>query len=287
MASLHEITVGQDIEFKRVLARAGFDGDVVLQIIKTPDLAVAMREAILAKLEEAAKPLSFVLSVEAQLARFKAANEAQGWGFGEEVFAKLAASAPEWPEGKLCVRSLRIRFGEGDTGVAQTFEAHASEIRRVFGAEKYWRWEHLRSAPSPYSGDTKELKRRFGDKPIERLRLLSGNETHKPVVEWVAIDLDTHRQRRSIEAVRDPKKSLADEMLVVTWMFPELIRAIDYDEIPGLFAAGYELNVPERDEVEWQSVPYVYFYCDSGQVGLNADWHGYGRSCDSVPSLRE
>ena len=50
--------------------------------------------------------------------------------------------------------------------------------------------------------------------PVERLRLLNGNQTHKPVIEWVVADLDTHRNRKSITAVRD-SKSLADELLSV------------------------------------------------------------------------
>jgi len=54
-----------------------------------------------------------------------------------------------------------------------------------------------------------------------------------------------------------------------------------------MFAAGYELNVPEEDDEPWQNVPYVGFDSDDGQVRLNAYWHGPGSSSYSVPSLRE
>jgi len=66
-----------------------------------------------------------------------------------------------------------------------------------------------------------------------------------------------------------------------------LRNVIDYDEVPGMFAAGYELNVPEEDDEPWRHVPYVGFDSDDGQVRLNAYWHGPGSSSYSVPSLRE
>jgi hypothetical protein len=42
MASLHDITVGQDIELKRVLAKAGWDSEFVETLIRTPDMAADM-----------------------------------------------------------------------------------------------------------------------------------------------------------------------------------------------------------------------------------------------------
>ncbi|TAK05032.1 hypothetical protein EPO33_03495 [Patescibacteria group bacterium] len=282
MASLFDLGVGEFDEFKRVIHKAGFSAELIRRVNGDPRLAAKMRETL-----EAPEVNAFILSVDEQLSRFKAASEAGGWGFGDEVFEKLAQSAPEWPEGALCVRSLRIRIGEGTPGVQKTFEAHASEIRRVFTSAKFWRWEHLRSAPSPYTGNDAKLQKRFGSDPVERLRLLAGNDSHKPVVEWVVLDLDAHRKRPSIERVRSKKSSPADEMLVVAWMFPEIVRAIDYDEVPGMFAAGYEINVPAEDEVDWQDVPYVSFDSGRERVLLSADWHSNGSSNYSVPALRE
>jgi hypothetical protein len=42
MASLHDVTVGQDIEFKRVLAKAGMNSDMLEAVIKRPELAEGM-----------------------------------------------------------------------------------------------------------------------------------------------------------------------------------------------------------------------------------------------------
>ncbi|OGM00321.1 hypothetical protein A2480_03505 [Candidatus Uhrbacteria bacterium RIFOXYC2_FULL_47_19] len=218
---------------------------------------------------------SYETSVELQLTALRRANDEEKWGLTEDDFARLASSAPTWPKGKSAYRSFRIRFGEGDEGVAKTFEAHYARIQHVFGEGRYWRWEHLHSGKVEYNG-----------KPVERLRLLNGNHTHKAVIEWVVVDLDTHRNRESITAVRG-SKSLADEILVIAWMFPDMIRAIDYDKLPGLFAAGYEVNVPEYGGEAWQNVVIVLFYRDDCQVDVSTSDHSDDSSDYSVPVFRE
>lgn len=208
----------------------------------------------------------FSLTVEETLNRLRKANEEQGWGITEEVFKHLAETAPALPEGRLSFRSLRIRFGNGQKGVEQTFEAHTARIKATFDP-KFWRWGYLRP-----------------DK--KHLRLLNGNETHTSTIEWCVIDLDANRKRQSITAVRGPD-SLADEGLVFTWLFPEYVRTIDYKGNPAFFLAGYELNVPECGGGPWRRVPIVSRGLGAGGVRLGADWHGHDYSDYSVPFRRE
>jgi hypothetical protein len=217
----------------------------------------------------------YEMSVDQQLTALRRANDEEKWGLTEDDFMRLTSTAPAWPRGKYAYRSFRIRFGEGAEGVAKTFEAHYERIQHVFGEGRYWRWELLRSGRVEYRGA-----------PVERLRLLSGNHTHHAVVEWIVADLDANRKRESITAVRD-SKSLADELLVIAWLFPDMIRAIDYDKLPGLFAAGYEVNVPENGGEAWQRVVLVGFLRDDRQVRVRADDRGDGYSDCSVPRLRE
>ena len=47
MASFHEITVGQQIEFSRVLSSAGFTKQDVERIIRNPSLAKVLHGALL------------------------------------------------------------------------------------------------------------------------------------------------------------------------------------------------------------------------------------------------
>ena len=224
------------------------------EVISHPKIIDVMLEAAWVYLED--NP--FEKSSSDLLAALHRANDEEGWGISKEAFDRLAITAPNWPRGKHAFLSFRIRFGEGSEGVALTFERHVARIKSVFGESGFWRWEHLHSGMMPYKGE-----------PVNRLRLLNGDHTHNPVIEWVIVDLGTHRKRDSVTAVRDVK-SLADELLVVAWMFPDMIRAIDYYKLPGLFAAGYESNVHECDGRAWQSVVVVSFHNGNRQVDVNA-----------------
>jgi hypothetical protein len=217
----------------------------------------------------------YEMTVEAQLTALRRANDEEKWGLTEADFERLTSTAPAWPQGKHAYRSFRIRFGEGDDGVAKTFEAHYARIQHVFGEGRYWRWELLRSGKVEYDG-----------KLVECLRLLNGNHTHKACVEWVIVDLDIHRKRESVTAVRD-SKSLADELLVIAWMFPDMIRAIDHDHLPGLFAAGYEVNIPDYDGEAWHFVLLVSFAPRQRLVGIAVNGRNNDNSSHSVPRLWE
>ena len=241
--------------------------------IRSPGNAALVADFLHQQVEFANKN-PFGLSAQEILKRLREAATKMGWQIGEDVYERLAKTAPAWPKGRLNFLSLRIRFGEGDEGVAKTFEVHADLIQQTFDP-KFWRWELLLSGEVPYQGED-----------VERLRLLAGNETHKPVIEWMTFDLDANRKRKSVAAVRGPK-SLADEGLAFTWLFPEYAAAIDYDKRPAYFLGGYELNVPGGGGEPWQSVPYVNRDTDTGRVRLNANWHGSGHSSYSVPAFGE
>ena len=192
----------------------------------------------------------------------------------DEVCERLEPTAPAWPKGKDAYRSLRIRFGEGHNGMIQTFEAHAAAIKRVHA--KFWRWDLLLSGEHPYQ-----------DKQVDRLRLLAGNETHHAVVEWVTIDdLSANRKRKDVTSVRG-SQSLADEGLVLAWLFPKRVDAIDYDKWSAWFCAGYELSVPGHDDGPWRRVPCVHRCLYDGATGLDAGWRSFDYSGCSVPPLRE
>jgi hypothetical protein len=239
--------------------------------IRSPDnaewLVAAINERI-RQAEEAATKNPFSQTVPELIARLWVENHLGNWGIPSETFIRLERTAPELPSGRDSYRSFRIRWGEGDEGVALTFERHAAAMKRVH--LKFWRWDLLLSGKHPYKGED-----------VERLRLLSGNASHKPVVEWVIIHLDANRTRKSVDAVRGPK-SLADEGLVVAWLFPKRVEAIDYDKNSAWLCGGYELNVPEYDG-SWRYVPCVDRRRDTGEVYLHARWHDDDNSDYSVP----
>lgn len=212
----------------------------------------------------------YEMTVEEQIASFRRANDEGGWGIGEEVFARLAATAPAWPKGKYAYRSFRIRFGEGTEGVTETFEKHFKRLNSV-------RPDQLESGAGS-------------------LRLLNGDATHKPCIEWVKADLNRQRKCDNVKADRGVE-SLADELLVLAWMFPDAFRSIDDDGPLGMFVAGYELNVQSnfvRREDFGQAWRHV-FTLESSQfpdhlvkmsvVEIQSSWSG--RANFSVPTLRK
>lgn len=269
MTSIFRAGYGEINEFVGHLSLAGMNLERLRLVNEDASLAAYMVRAFEEGICENAKKAitnPFALPAETLLERLRQANRTQGWGIKRKDIDALAQTAPALPEGRLAFLSLRIRFGEGQKGVEETANAHIAEILGVHGECNIWRWDYLRT-----------------DK--RHLRLLAGNETHKPSLEWCVIDLDTHRKRQSITAVRGPK-SIADEGLALSWLYPEYIRTIDYKENPGFFLGGYELNIPEYDG-SWGRVPIVERHLAIGVVCLDASWRSDDYSYDSVPSLRE
>lgn len=184
---------------------------------------------------------------------------------------RLQDTAPPWPSGHDTFRSLRLRWGDEDEGVRLTFEIHLAQIARVFTPRRTHRSELLRSDPCLYQGEM-----------VDRLRLLNQSRRHVPTVEWVIVNLDAHRRRTSVTAVRR-QDALADEALAVAWLFPERIRAINYNEVPGFYAAGYEVNCPEHRTETWAHTVCIGFTRALGEVRLGIVGCANGSPDCSIP----
>lgn len=130
----------------------------------------------------------------------------------------------------------------------------------------YWRWDGLKS-------DTKHLRLldpdRYGKEPSGR---------------WVELDMLAKRGNSPKEA-RDPAKSAGLQVVSAFAANPAYPPAIDYDTIPGAWAAGLQAKPPENRD--WQGVPILGWRGFYRQVGVSADWD-YGRhSHYAVPEVRE
>jgi len=174
---------------------------------------------------------------------------------GSEIrhFARMAPSLPKGDD--LAVLLPRIRFGQGDEGVATTWLAHLAQVPKTF------------RIPS-----SEELT---VSRASKRLRLLGGNQTHKPGMTWGILYPNANRDhrigavRRSVtEAPRSP--SAADEILVFAWMFPEYIRNIDNEKILDLRAGGYEYDSPARRRSgPWDHTLCIGRLANSEYIDLN------------------
>lgn len=192
------------------------------------------------------------------------ANE-QNWPFfGTDQIEELHQQMPVGHVSTLDrLLSLDIWLGDLPT----TFEALAGwieyEQRRT--GNGFWRYDGLKSDP-------------------DHLRLLDSNRYgDKPSVRWVELDMTAHRGSRPKD-VRD-KATAGLQVMTAFAVHPAYPPAIDYDTIPGAWAAGLQATVPGKEA--WTDVPILCWFRDGREVSLHAHWgaHRYG-SC-AVPVCRE
>jgi len=204
-----------------VLDEADFFIETLLEVIRHPELALVMRDAL-------SRHNVFKLSVEETLSRLRLANKEEGWRIEEEVICALADTAPEWPDGPFSFRSLEIRWGEGHEGVLLTFNRHLDRIRRTYGDQLDIELGLLSATAS--------------------LCLAAGDDTHHAGVRWVTFKIEdaTYDNQR---AVFGPKP-LADVGLSFAWLFREYFERTDiYSWVaettyPFLHMGGYSLFCP-------------------------------------------
>src|SRR3989339_1326730 len=210
----------------------------------------------------------FEISVEETIRRLRRQDEADQLGISEQGYVILAATAPEWPKGAHSYRSLRIRFGKGMTGIDLTKKQHFEILARVFGK----------------SFDlTKRATLHNGLRTASPIRSCSlyggslGDRIHLPTVEWVIVDDIQLQGLRScpIENLQNPR-SAADEGLVLGWLFPERVRAVDFNCYFPIYCGGYCLNAPcgrgTGWDLNWQMHVCVSKDPDTGVVTPYTEW---------------
>ena len=217
--------------------------------------------------EKSVEAVEYFTPIPAQLARVCELNSERGWGFTEEDFAQAEQSVPEWPNRELVAVTLvpYLPDANGMGGIERTFQ----ELWKVASSlqHKSWRWDGYDKA----GPDT--------------LRLLKGIKhpaQSKPVLRWEVIDLGCNRNCKSID-VRSPESSPHAGILASAMLHPEWVKAMDGDNVPYVWAPGYEVNVSDEDP--WQRLPFLYFDHGYREVRLGFNWHDYCVSRWSVPSF--
>lgn len=264
MASLHDVTVGQDIEFKRVLAKAGMDFDMVETIIRKPQLADGMVGWLREQLTPPVPDLSkLFVSLEVQLANVRNWNQMRGWGFTDADFDAVDLTPGDHSGLVVDVIVVYLPDQGKTSGIQRTFE-ELWDIASSIQPGK-WRYDSLKS-----------------DK--KHLRLLDGIE-HTPGIRRVTLDLganwDTTNGIRPID-VRGTD-SVHAEVLAAAAHFPDWIQAMDGERVPYVWMPGYQVTIPGHEA--WRGLPYLYWGSAGRKVGLCADWDGYpgyGWACPVV-----
>ena len=203
-------------------------------------------------------------STEKQIARIASWNKKRGWGIPDEAFVEAEKSVPKWPEEKLVVVTLVPYLDDekkGRKGVERTFHELWDGAAKQQHAN--WRWDGYDKAGP------------------DKLRLLSGIE-HKPGLRWEVIDMGCQRNLKPMD-VRNPEKSPHAGVLASAMLHPEWIKSMDGENVPYVWAPGYEVNV--SGEGPWRYVPLVFFIRGDRQIELGCGWYGGYGSGWAVPSF--
>ncbi len=202
----------------------------------------------------------------AQLTRVRVLNTERGWGFTDEDFAEAEASVPEWPDGKLVAVTLvpYLPDGNGMGGVERTFQ-------------KLWRVV-TSVHEDGYRGSCY-------DEGWYGLRLLDGighPAQGKSVLRWELIDLGCNRNRKPVD-VRNPETSPHAGILAAVALHPAWIKAMDGNNVPYVWAPGYEVSIPTK--TPWEGTPSLD--CDQIDrgIGLFCSWYGDCEPRWAVPSF--
>jgi hypothetical protein len=262
VVSLHDITVGDDIEFKRVLASAGFDGDMVKALLRKPQLADSWVANLREQLAPPAPTFDQLFCTPEQIFdAFVVRARDRKWTFSDEQLQQLREAMPTLHKNSLTsVLTLDIWLGDLPT----TFEELWSWNKDVHA--KTWRYDGLKS-----------------DK--RHLRLLDSKcYGNQPSAKWVVLDVTANRGQAPKD-VREPANSPAFAVLAAAVLHPEWPKAINYDTIPGVWLPGLEATVPGWDA--WRYVPILHWYEFDHGLDLRAYWDDYRYSDYAVPVFRE
>lgn len=251
MTRLHDVTVGKFDQFKRVLAEADLDGELVDAVLRQPKLADGMVGWLR---EQLAPPLpELFVSLEVQLANVRNWNQMRGWGFTDADFDAIDLTPLNHTGLVVDVIVVYLPDKGKTSGIQRTFEELwdiASSIQPY-----NWRYESLKSDP-------------------KHLRLLDGIE-HTPGIRRVTLDLganwDTTNGIRPVD-VRG-KDSVHAEALAAAAHFPGWVQAMDVERVPYVWLPGYQVTLPGGEA--WRLVPYLNWDSVYGKVNLSAHWDDY------------
>jgi hypothetical protein len=252
MTRLHDVTVGKFDQFKRNLAEAGLDSELVDAVLRRPKLADGMVSWLRQHLNSPAFPdrSELFVSLEGQIANVRRWNEERVWGFTDDEFNAIDLT-PVRHSG-LVVDVVAVYLPDRDTvsGVQRTFE----ELWTVAAQRQpnACRWDELKS-------DT------------EHLRLLDGIE-HRPGIRRVTIDLGANWDPQNGIRPMDVrgKDSVHAEVLAAAAHFPKWIQAMEDEGSPYVWMPGYQATIPGDEG--WPGVPCLYWDSTTRQVELGTTY---------------
>ena len=272
MASLHQLTIGEDMEFGRILAAAGFDAEMIRKINKNPDIASVMLAAVRqhpafklihGRFTPLADKLAMVktwpgISPEDVDAALKAAME-------NGTIAGYESEVGKNPLLDIVVTVYR-------ESIPFTLVYARERMQEAWG-EKYYKWVEA------YAQDVDD----------DRVKPIPGAKPFIPnriVIE--VVDFGANWDRKDGLILENVQKAqpgkLADFAVIYNAaQSPEWLRQMDGEKVPYAFVAALLLSVPGSGS--WRYSPYVWHGDD--EAGLYGDHVELRFNDHAMPVLRE
>jgi hypothetical protein len=264
VVSFYDTTIGEQVEFQRVLANAGFDFEDVRRVIKNPALAKKMRDALQTDYKPALLPLWWS-RLEEQLNDLHAAAPVD---VPDEWFdVDVSRFTPHTPNAQpLAV--LRLLDKGRQRSVQRTFEFYVPLIKERLknAGNSLWRWDGLKSDP-------------------KHLRLAPG-VAHKPGLTIVSFDPTAHHEPEKGHRVIDlwgSHTDLAGPEVLAALALTGYGTTMNGSDKPYMNLPGYQVFYGS----DWSHYPYVNRWSDDRQLDVNAYWADYRVYGWASPVVRE
>lgn len=253
MASFYDTTIGQQVEFHRVLASAGFTVGDIARIIKEPDLAATMYSSIQPK-HQTPIPTDIVARVVRQLAWYEEA----GIVVTDEQRQRILAQA-----------GVFVPLSASDRPLVTGFFGYAPEAfnqvwSRVdldgYTTERYF---------------SQDLQIQFA--PGMRPTITEPRLVHFDPNSYQGLSAESALKQAEKDKVRLAGIEVA-EMLFVE---PEWALEWDGTDHPYPNCSGLQLGS------DWSSVPYLIRWDDGRQLELHGRWAAHRHDYWSSPSVSE
>lgn len=242
MASLYEISIGDDIELKRILAAAGLSREDVELLKEHPDRAKSMVQSMRAK---APCMISFDPFVrrDQQIRNMHAWNRTFDLGFVSDHISDAYDLAPPWPTVALQALVLIPYLRDAWSTFSVLWNIVCS---RFVG--------HWSAAP-------------FSNPNQENLRLTKGAKHPGMSLRWEVIDFGANRNRSANEVAQQDRDAHAG-ILAAAAHHPGWIMATGSGSVPTVALPGYEVNFGFAGKNEWNICPSLEFRKDDHEVAL-------------------
>lgn len=251
MASFYDTTVGQQVEFQRVLASAGFTDSDVVRIIKQPNLAATMYASIQ---PQTLNPTDIVARVERQLARYEEVGGIPTDWQRQRILAQAAAFVP-----------LSVSDRPLVTGFFGNMSAAFNQVWSLVELDGYTTERHFEQGVS--------LRFALGMKPgLTEPRLVHFDpNSYQGLVPEVALE----------QARKDNIPLAGIEVAEMLFVEPKWALEWNGTNHPYPNCSGLQFGS------DWSLVPCVNRWDDGRQLVLDVGWAGIASGRSASPSVRE